>query len=256
VHEPFPHSRNKFENLLLLCPADHKLVDGARTWRNYSVAMLTAWKEQREGGLGSELGQIDWITQETLRDVMAEAIENTQGRILEGIDGISVVSGETLAMLKTLVTETLNLPYLDPDDVASLGRSADVLQMVMPEFVPQLSESARMLRQVSEYGFMLHQAGRDLVNLGDYADMLRFAVSPLKDLRELLPQLQDLSLTVGGTAVAGYQEAARQISDAADRIKDSADSLSSADIPVFDASAYGEPGAVPARVARWSWRTF
>lgn len=85
------------------------------------------------GDLVGELGQLDWITQDTLHDLMAEAIEDTQSRILEAIDGISTISGETLAVLKALVAETLKLPYLNPDDIASLERSADVLQVVIPE---------------------------------------------------------------------------------------------------------------------------
>ena len=248
--------RNNFENLLLLCSTHHKLVDGARTWMNYSVTTLTAWKEQREGDLGGDLGQVDWITEETLRDIMAEAIEDTQGRILEGLDDISTVSGETLATLKTLVAETLNLPYLDPDDIASLGRSADVLQMVMPEFVPQLSESARMLQQVTDHSYMLYEAGKNLVNLADYADTLHYALLPLKELRQLLPQLQELSVTVSGTSVSGYMGAARQMSEAAASVRDSAQALASVEIPDIDLGAYQEPAVVLARAGRLSWKTF
>jgi hypothetical protein len=152
--------RNSFKNLLLLCEKHHKLVDGKDTWTNYPVVTLIAWKQDREGDLAGELGQLDWITPDTLHDLMAEAIEDTQSRILEAIDGISTVSGETLAMLKALVAETLKLPYLNPDDVASLERSADVLQVVIPEYVPQLSRSADPPggHRVRGHPVRLHQA--------------------------------------------------------------------------------------------------
>src|SRR5450756_1886243 len=57
---PVPE-RNSFKNLLLLCEKHHKLIDGARTWMSYPVATLKKWKEDREGDLSSELGQVDWI---------------------------------------------------------------------------------------------------------------------------------------------------------------------------------------------------
>jgi hypothetical protein len=80
---------NSFENLILLCPPHHGEVDGPRTWRNYSPEMLTQWKEDREGGLSGELGQLDWMDEETLHDLMADAIEDTSSRILDAIDGLS-----------------------------------------------------------------------------------------------------------------------------------------------------------------------
>lgn len=123
---PVPE-RNSFRNLLLLCSKHHKLVDGARTWLNYPKTTLKKWKEEREGDLSDELGQVDWITPDNLRDIMADAIEDTERRILDAIDGITTISGETLTLLKVLVAETLKLPYLSPDDIASLGRSAGVL---------------------------------------------------------------------------------------------------------------------------------
>jgi hypothetical protein len=251
--------RNNFKNLLLLCEKHHKLVDGSRTWRDYPVETLTKWKEEREGNLAGELGQLDWITQETLHDLMAEAIEDTQSRILEAIDGISTISGETLATLRALVAETLKLPYLNPEDVASLERSAGVLQVVIPEYVPQLSRSAQTLAQVIEYSVILERASIQLVNLADYAEMLRHAVSPLKDLETVIPQLRSASEAVSGSAVWDYQNAAREISDAAERINGSVHSLSLAAIPAA-VSSYEEPvtavRVVRAAAGRWSWSTF
>jgi hypothetical protein len=250
--------RNNFKNLLLLCEKHHKLVDGADTWANYPVVTLVAWKQDREGDLAGELGQLDWITQDTLHELMAEAIEDTQSRILEAIDGISTISGETLAVLKALVAETLKLPYLNPDDVASLERSADVLQVVIPEYVPQLSRSAVILQEVIEYAGILSHSTRHLVNLADYAEALRYATSPLENLGALLPQLHEVAESLSSGAVSQYREVASRMSDTADRISDSVDFLSNAELPAPTWSGQEPPivRAVRVPVARWSWGTF
>jgi hypothetical protein len=250
--------RNNFKNLLLLCKKHHKLVDGADTWANYPAVTLIAWKQDREGDLAGELGQLDWITQDTLHDLMAEAIEDTQSRILEAIDGISTISGETPAVLKTLVAETLKLPYLNPDDVASLERSAGVLQVVIPEYVPQLSRSALILQEVVEYAGSLAESSRHLMNLADYAEALRYATSPLENLGTLIPQLQAVSESVSSSAVSQYREMVSRMSETADRISDSVYSLSSAELPA-PAGSSQEPAVVrTVRVpaGRWSWSTF
>ena len=250
--------RNNFKNLLLLCEKHHKLVDGADTWTHYPVVTLIAWKRDREGDLAGELGQLDWITQDTLHDLMAEAIEDTQSRILEAIDGISTVSGETLAMLKTLVAEMLKLPYLNPDDIASLEHSADVLQVVIPEYVPQLSRSALILQEVMDYVGILSDSTRHLVNLADYAETLRCATSPLENLGAFLPQLHEVAESVGSGAVSQYREVASRMSDTADRISDSVDFLSQAELPTPTWPGQEPPAvqAVRVPVARWSWGTF
>lgn len=249
--------RNSFKNLLLLCEKHHKLVDGARTWMNYPETTLKKWKEEREGDLSDELGQVDWITPDNLGGIMAEAIEDTERRIFDAIDGITTVSGETLAILKSLVAETLKLPYLSPDDIASLGHSADVLQYVIPDYVPELAQSAVILQQVTEYVHILSEASRSLVGLADYAEMLRCATDPLKNLGALIPQLQSLSENLDSSSVSQYRAVVGEMQDTADRI---ADSLSSA-APGFPAAGHrSEPNtlvrAVRAPARQWSWSTF
>jgi hypothetical protein len=191
---------------------------------------------------------------------MAEAIEDTQSRILEGIDSISTISGETLTTLKALVTETLKLPYLSPDDIASLERSTGVLQVVIPEYVPQLSRSALILQEVTTYVDILSHASRNLVNLADYTDLLNFATKPLRDLDRLIPHLQAVSETMSESRMWNYRETAREMTDAANLINDSARSLSTAGtaLPAPVADAYEESADVRVvRVtARWSWRAF
>ena len=103
--------RNNFKNLILLCKVHHDLVDGEYTWMKYSVVTLTEWKTAREGNLADELDQLDWITQENLQELMADAIEETLDKILGAIDNISSISSETLGILKDLVR---------PDSLAAL----------------------------------------------------------------------------------------------------------------------------------------
>jgi hypothetical protein len=256
---PVPQ-RNSFKNLLLLCEKHHKLVDGARTWMNYPETTLKKWKEDREGELSDELGQVDWITEDNLRDVMAHAIEDTERLILDAIDGITAVSGETLAVLKTLVAETLKLPYLSPDDIASLGRSADVLQSVFPDYVPQLARSAVILQEVTDYVELLSSASRNLVNLADYADMLHYATDPLINLGTLIPQLQSLSESLGSSSVYQYRAVVKEMRDTADRITGSARALSRA-APLPPATRPRNEPVAPVRAFRTpsrqrSWSTF
>jgi hypothetical protein len=248
--------RNSFKNLLLLCEKHHKLVDGARTWMDYPDTTLKEWKEEREGDLSDELGQVDWITSDNLRDVMADAIEDTERRIIVAIDGITTVSGETLAILKTLVAETLKLPYLSPDDIASLGRSADVLQGVFPEYVPELARSAIILQQVTDYVEILSSASRSLVGMADYTDMLIYATTRLKDLGTLIPQLQSLSENLSGSSVWEYRAMAEQMLHAADRIDNSARSLSVVPPPRYGDEPVASVRVVPAPARRQSWNMF
>lgn len=252
--------RNSFKNLLLLCEKHHKLVDGARTWMNYPETTLKKWKEEREGDLSDELGQVDWITPDNLGGIMADAIEDTERRIFDAIDGITTVSGETLAIVRSLVAETLKLPYLSPDDIASLVHSAEVLQYVIPDYAPGLARSAVILQQVTEYADILSEASRNLTGLADYAQTLHDATDPLNSLGALITQLQSLSENLDSSSVSQYRVVVGEMRDAADRIAASVGSLSSA-APRLPATGYhDEPDtfvrAVQAPALQLSWRTF
>jgi hypothetical protein len=156
----------------------------------------------------------------------ADAIEDTERLILDAIDGITAVSGETLAVLKALVAETLKLPYLSPDDIASPGPQRRRPPERVPDYVPQLARSAVILQQVTDYVEILSSASRNLVNLADYADMLRSATGPLENLCTLIPQLQSLSENLGSSNVYQYRAVVEEMRDTADRITDSARALS------------------------------
>jgi hypothetical protein len=210
--------RNNFKNLILLCIAHHKLVDGKKTWINYSVETLTKWKEDREGDLADELDLLDWINQEKLQGLMADAIEETLNKILGAIDNVSSISRETLDLLKDLVDQTLKLPYLDPEDIASLEYCAEVFEL-LPEHIPSLRESASDLKDVSEYFDILYQSAHKLENVVDEADALVYASRQLTSLGEHAPQLLEAAQIISGQSLWSWESGVRQINDAADKMQ-------------------------------------
>jgi hypothetical protein len=249
--------RNNFRNLILLCKKHHDLVDGEHTWMNYPVSLLIEWKTAREGDLASELDQLDWITPDKLQELMADAIEETLNKILGAIDGISTISRETLRILKALVGETLKLPYLNPEDIESLEYCAEVFE-ILPEYVPALFESARSLRDVSEYSEILYQAAKKLDHLADSADMLSYATRPLKNLGEHVPQLLEATRIISGQSIYSYQDGISEINAAADKITQSASSLSRLVASVSQRAAYPETTitTIKSPAGPWSWKAF
>ena len=248
--------RNNFKNLILLCKMHHDLVDGEHTWMNYSVVTLTEWKTSREGDLADELDELDWITQEKLQELMVDAIEETLDKILGAIDNISSISKETLGVLKGLVDETLKLPYLDPEDIASLEYCAEVFE-ILPEYVPALHESARSLRDMPEYSEILLQSARRLDHLADNAEMLFHASRQLVGLGEHAPQLLEAAQIISGQSLWSYEDGVKEINDAADRIKYSASSLAQLATSFGQMGSYSEPGVIVAPPSRrWSWTAF
>ena len=125
--------------------------------------------------------------------------------------------------------------------------------VVIPEYVPQLSRSAMILQEVIEYAGILSHSTRHLVNLADYAEALRYATSPLENLGASRG-----SESLGSGAVSQYREVATRMSDTADRISDSVDFLSRAEMPAPTWSGQEPPVVRTVRVpvARWSWGTF
>lgn len=216
--------RNSFKNLILLCGVHHKLVDGKKTWMHYSVETLTTWKRDREGDLADDLDLIDWITKDKLQELMAAAIEEMIGKILGAIENISSVSRETLDILKQLVDQTLKLPYLDPEDIASLEYCAEVFE-ILPEYIPALHESARSLREIPEYSGMLYQSAHKLEELPDSVDALVYASKQLAGLEEHAPQLLEAAQIISGQSLWNYDDGVRQINTAVDRLRSMVSSL-------------------------------
>lgn len=137
-----PRQRNNFKNLILLCKVHHDLVDGEHTWVNYSVVELIGWKAMREGDLADELDQLDWITQDKLQELMADAIE-----------------------------ETLEVFEILPDHIPALRESARDLRDI-PEASDILYQAARRLENVTDSADALLYASGQLVNLGEHAPQL------------------------------------------------------------------------------------
>jgi hypothetical protein len=256
VPEP---ERNSFRNLLLLCKMHHDLVDSRRTAHQYPEELLMEWKAAREGCLADELDVLDWITRERLEELLASAIDQTMETILEGIGHIKEIGSETLALLKNVVTETLRLPYLDPEDIASLEYSATIFKS-LPDIVPTLHESARGLSGLPDHAYMLDRAARNLPDLPDHAYMLDQATRRLENLGDnagtlyrAVMALQDSPLTALIRQTGELNSAASRLEDATRAALSLASQVEGVDL-YPDSDAGSDYDATPA--GSWTWRSF
>lgn len=186
-------ARKSFPNLLLLCVFHHKLVDRKPTGDNYSVECLQEWKMQREGELSHDLSTLteDDLT-EALGATLQEIIGETKDELLAAITKVEDVSHESAQLLRTLVTETFDRPYLDADAIASLAETARVFNN-LPDYAPMLLESSRGLDHLPDYAPMLNESSRSLNYLPDYVSILREATQGLLNLPDYAPILLESS---------------------------------------------------------------
>jgi tetratricopeptide (TPR) repeat protein len=89
--------RNRFANLMLLCPTCHKLIDKVNP-RQYAVELLTDWKRQAEDGVFHDLGaDVEAIDIVQLSTAISRALTAAPGLNLElptlaTADGLSFAS--------------------------------------------------------------------------------------------------------------------------------------------------------------------
>lgn len=214
--------RKSFPNLLLLCVFHHKLVDNKPTGDNYSVGFLQQWKTQRERELAHDLSSLtedDLV--EILGNTLKEIIGATKNQLLIAIAKVEGISRESAQLLRTLVTETFNRPYLDADAVASLAESARVLGN-LPDYAPMLLESSRNLEYLPDYASMLNESSRGLRLLPDYASMMHGSTRGLLNLPDYAPVIQELSKAI--TSLPDYapmlQEASRELQKTVTEVMD------------------------------------
>ncbi|QJY45584.1 hypothetical protein [Pseudonocardia broussonetiae] len=181
--------RRAFENLILLCVYHHKLVDNKPTGNNFKVATLRAWKNRREQGLAPLLqGLTEVDLKELLAENLQEVIGETRRELLGAIRVVEGIAAESASMLRVLVEQTLNRPYLDAELVGSLAESARAFG-VLPDYAPGLSDSARSLRLMPDYVPMLKDSARPLNNLPDYVAILQSATREVARIPEHSTQL-------------------------------------------------------------------
>lgn len=188
-------ARNSFYNLILLCKQHHDEVDGRHSWHKYSVNLLDKWKRDREGDLMGELQDLDWITKEKLQSMMAEAIVRTRTDIMSAIDGVATVSQDTAEVLRSLVAETFDRPYLSPDDIASLEFVARVFQ-ILPDYGGMLHESAAGLRELPDQVGLLHSSAMMLQEFMDEVPTLFQAAQILESMSSQMARLPQAAETI------------------------------------------------------------
>jgi hypothetical protein len=251
--------RNHFRNLILLCEPHHKVVDRNSNLHIYTVDLLTEWKEQVEGDLSDELDEIDWLTQDRLKTIMAQAIDDTHAYLTTALTKVHGIGTETLGLLKQLVSDAFSLPYIDPETAESLKSSAEELRH-LPVSVETLGRSARDLRGLPGSAEMLMYSSRGLQQLPESVETLNAALFRFDELHERLTQtlsqmqaIERAADNLGGTAarVEAAHESVRRLADASVNIADMADTavaLESAAQAAWAASQKSNEG--------WSWRAF
>lgn len=207
--------RRSFTNLMLLCKPHHTMIDRMATVEDYSVSLLQAWKENREGGFASQLNGIGVLNEEHLQELMAGAVVEVRQDIEEVTGVLTSVSRETADMIKSLALEAFDRPYipgLDHDVVASLERSANMLAS-LPDHAP-----------------MLAKAAEELGDLGTYSSNLRFAVDDIdwSALGEAPGAIQKL-----GAAIERLPHASLNLEESVDKIERAATELDGSAPPII-----------------------
>ncbi|OZM70297.1 hypothetical protein CFN78_25550 [Amycolatopsis antarctica] len=168
---------NRFTNLLLLCQAHHGPVDDKSKAAKYPVKLLRQWKKDREGDFYDQLAELDGISENDLQQMLTSTVTEAKDELLDAIREGTTISKGTAAMLKKLVAENFDRPYLDLDAIALLSDSAKSLRH-LPDSAGLLYEASRRLPDLDNAA-TLHSAAMKLANVVDYAGMLRSAATDL-----------------------------------------------------------------------------
>jgi hypothetical protein len=203
--------RKSFSNLLLLCKPHHDEVDKEPTASRYSVALLHRWKADREGDLADRLEGLNGVTEASLQSLMASAVNDVRLDISGALGQLTNISQDTAELLRVLVAETFDRPYLDADLVASLANSATLL-MHMLDIAPSLEESSGRLASLG---------------LGDYVPLLLDAATEIKEsgLPAVVSRADDLhqaahQLGQASGDLANLETTVARLETATERLKD------------------------------------
>ena len=151
--------RRDFRNLLLLCNPHHDEVDDQKNLEIYTTEVLHRWKEQRESDPREALRRLREVTPTGLRNIVSDALENHDMKLIQALDRLSKSDREAASLLRSLVDELteaysrLRQP-LDPDLVYSLGKSVRELREIAPVldvFTVALNKNARTLHNLGDY---------------------------------------------------------------------------------------------------------
>jgi hypothetical protein len=162
---------DSFGNLLLLCKPDHDLIDYGPTLDEYPTELLQAWKKDREGAYGLELAGLEGVTDESLQEAMTDAITSAKEDLLGAIGELSRLNEQAARLLRALVKETFDRPYLDVDAVSLLATAAHDLRN-LPDDASLLLQAAQDLHGLTDTIPLLADTARDLRGLEDSAILL------------------------------------------------------------------------------------
>lgn len=174
---------NSFGNLILLCQAHHGPADDKSKEEKYPKKLLLQWKKDREGEAYDQLAGLDILGKDELQAMLVSAVTETKDEILEAIDEVDQSSKETAAILRKLVKENFDRPYLDLDAIAMLSDSARELRH-LPDSAVLLSGAAGSLRGLTDDAELLHSAASQLSNLSDTIGVLGSASARLSNVAD------------------------------------------------------------------------
>jgi len=180
--------RRDYSNVILVCTPHHKQIDRKSYEHKFPVELLRTWKREREGDFADQLKGLDDLTEDKLQSMMTEAIHGAKSELIAGIDELAAVSKEAAEMLRSLVAETFERPYLDLDAVASLAQSARMLSHLqdsaytlnnaawalirMEGQATILHDAAQAVTRTEGQVYMLQGVAKSLIKLGDKAELL------------------------------------------------------------------------------------
>ncbi|MFG2916411.1 hypothetical protein ACGF0D_26410 [Kitasatospora sp. NPDC048298] len=152
--------RNTFANLILLCTAHHKVVDGAGSDK-YPVGVLLGWKSAREADGLDALEGLSHLTEDRLSAMIATAQGELLDRLGPALEEFSKTAPELASLLKVLTYE-----LADPR-VHGFGISEDGILM--------LHKSARAFSNLEDSATTLYSAANKLGSLEGQAKALALA---------------------------------------------------------------------------------
>lgn len=217
---------NNFGNLLLLCQAHHGPVDDLSKEAKFPKKLLLSWKLDREGEGYEQLAGLDMLGADDLEQILTSVVTDAKDELLAAIDEVAVDSKSTAALLRKLVEENFDRPYLDIDAVAMLADSAASLRH-LPDSAALLSSSAHRLGNLTDSAAMLDRAASTLTNAADQVGTIRSAAS---DLESAFNSSVDSSTANDiQRATEGIDAASRELSRIAVEINEAARNASKAE---------------------------
>lgn len=219
---------NRFGNLLLLCQSHHGPVDDKSKEGKYPKKLLLQWKQERERDAYDQLAGLDILGKNELEAMLVSVVSDTKREILDAIDEVANISKDTAKILRHLVKENFDRPYLDLDAVAMLADSARGLHH-LPDSAAMLLDASHTLQNqnLSDSAGMLLDGASKLNNFGGNAEMLQSAAD---DLASAFSSAVDSSTAYDiRSAKAGVEAAAQQLSQVVAEINGAVSTASEAE---------------------------